>query len=429
MKTFLGKRISDTEINSDSDLNSDSNSISNSISDTISASNSNSDSKSNLDSGKKNKLSIIIPSLFMIAAVIIELIAWIFPGFSDWYIEHIFPIWINTYGRFTSIFPFSVGEILLIIGIVLIIVSVVVLLVYIATKVRNKICKKVNFHIKFFGNYFRFLYWTISIVSLVMVLNCFVLYHATTFSVKYQISEEKHTLEEITILRNYVVAELNRLATTADRDENQELIYKGDMLQEAKNSMRDLGKTYPALSGFYVTPKWIINSDFLSQQSIMGYYFPFSMEANLNKKMYIINKPATLCHELAHTKGFIYENEANFIGYLACINSDNDFFRYSGYMSVLNYLDRDFYKALGENIELYKQYPLVSEQVKADDIFLTKKAWEDVEKKAVLSTETVENATDHFLTSNLTMNGVEEGIASYGEVVDLLLDYYKGILY
>lgn len=52
-----------------------------------------------------------------------------------------------------------------------------------------------------------------------------------------------------------------------------------------------------------------------------------------------------ICHEFAHLKGFMQEDEANLIGYLACINSDDAFFRYSGYMGVLNYVEKNFVRA------------------------------------------------------------------------------------
>ena len=44
---------------------------------------------------------------------------------------------------------------------------------------------------------------------------------------------------------------------------------------------------------------------------LMGIYFPFSMEANYNQDMYKAKLPDTICHELAHTKGYIQEDEAN----------------------------------------------------------------------------------------------------------------------
>lgn len=161
----------------------------------------------------------------------------------------------------------------------------------------------------------------------------------------------------------------------------------------------------------------------------MGYYFPFSMEANFNRQMYITNMPVTMCHELSHLKGFILEDEANFIGYLACVDSQDLLFEYSAYLSVIGYLDRDFIKAIGEDRDVYLAHPQISQQVALDRKFLTQEAWDAVEKKAVLRTETVKQAADTFLDTTLTLNGVQDGTISYSRVVKLLLKYYDGILY
>jgi len=62
-------------------------------------------------------------------------------------------------------------------------------------------------------------------------------------------------------------------------------------------------------------------------------------------------------------------------------------------------------------------------------MFLTNESWEQVERRAVLSTETVRQAADTFLDTTLTLNGVTDGTVSYSRVVRLLLQYYDGILY
>ena len=41
----------------------------------------------------------------------------------------------------------------------------------------------------------------------------------------------------------------------------------------------------------------------------------------------------------------------------------------------------------------------------------------------------MKKVSNNFLNTNLKLNGVEEGIQQYNEVVNLLLDYYDGILY
>ena len=61
----------------------------------------------------KIKLGIaIFSTIFLIACLFST-------PFSDWYTNNIFPFWINTYGRFTSLFPFSFGEKLILVGLIL----------------------------------------------------------------------------------------------------------------------------------------------------------------------------------------------------------------------------------------------------------------------------------------------------------------------
>ena len=187
--------------------------------------------------------------------------------------------------------------------------------------------------------------------------------------------------------------------------------------------MAQLGESYGQLSGWYPRPKALFSSDFMCQQYMQGYYFPFSMEANYNDVMYLLNIPATMCHELAHLRGYIYEDEANFIGYLACIQSEDDFIAYSGYMSVLVYLYNDLYKLYQAQPETFAAAaeavtPIaVSGQVWEDE-------WERIHAKELISTEVVDKAADTFIDTTLKLNGVSDGKISYSRVVKLLIQYY-----
>ena len=53
----------------------------------------------------------------ILGAVIVQIIAVNSTAFSDWYRSHIFPLWVATYGRLTSLFSFSFGEILIMIAV------------------------------------------------------------------------------------------------------------------------------------------------------------------------------------------------------------------------------------------------------------------------------------------------------------------------
>ena len=155
------------------------------------------------------------------------------------------------------------------------------------------------------------------------------------------------------------------------------------------------------------------------------------MEANYNDVMEFMRKPETLCHELAHLRGFIFEDEANFISYLACVTSDDIYFQYSGYLSVLNYLDSDLYYAWKNNYAAYEKAaetvsPIqIYEIVWEDSIFVSDEEWDRINGKALIDTETVDVMADTLVDTSLKINGVSDGVVSYSRVVQLLLQYYR----
>lgn len=372
-------------------------------------------------------------------AVLLNVLAWKSTVFCDFYVEHIFPLWLSTYGKWTSEFPFSVGEVMIVLAVTLLSVFVMLGLVAViflsVKKWKEKRRSLSDTYRKRYDGFKRFyrIYTIICanilvVVLWVMTLNCFILYHCSTFEEKYWngvVKQTKdYTIEELAMLRDFVVTRVNQYAKMMERDEHGLIQYDGNMEETAIEAMQNLGEQYPQLAGYYTTPKKIASSEFLSQQYMKGYYFPFSLEANYNDVMYIMSKPATMCHELAHTKGFIYEDEANMIAFLACLHSDDIVFQYSGYLSVLTYIDNDFIESIDHNTEIYNSHVKISAQVKKDRVFLTEDAWTEVEKKAVVSTKTVKKASNAFTNTTLILNGVEQGSASYGEVVGLLMDYY-----
>ena len=416
-----------------------------------------------VDAGKKHfftrKTGIVV--FFVIVAIVILLnaAAWNSASFCDWYIAHIFPIWVNTYGRLTGVFPFSVGEWLILAGLLLVAMAAVLPIVWGAAELIIQLCSRLKSRRRveeskeaggkpvsvplrrFVKGFYRFFVWTLLVVCLVMTLNCFILYHASTFSQRYLGGgEEEYTLEELMAVYNRVAEECLKLSEEIERDENGRALYSGskgkngetlDMADKARELMVQLGETYDQLDGYYPRPKALLSSDFMCQQYMCGYYFPFSMEANYNDVMYILNKPATMCHELAHLRGFIYEDEANFVAYLACVESDDVFFRYAGNLSVLVYLYNDLYRAWQADPEGYtlaaeKMRPIsVTDQVWEDDTFVLQEEWDRINGKALIDTEVVDQAADVFIDTNLKVNGISDGSVSYSRVVKLLLQYYR----
>lgn len=405
---------------------------------------------------------------FIIAGmvVLLNIIAWCSKAFCDWYIRFVFPVWVNTYGRLTGLFPFSVGEWLIVAGVFLVIAAVILMIAsafrWIIRRCRARHVDKQDecssaSHVtrpsgirgrgsfdKLCSGFYTFFAWVLLAVFVLMTLNCTILYHATPFSEKYfatekatddvnentdtgntaEIEKSTYTLQDLTALRNMLVEKCNELSGQMQHTEEGEIIYEGNMRKKAISDMQALGETYDALQGFYPMPKPLYFSDFVSQQYMLGYYFPFSMEANYNKVAYVTNLPVTMCHELAHLKGYIQEDEANFIGFLACISSDDLLFQYSGYLSVLNYVNNDFYEAVGEDYEKYMAEVQIDRQVYEDAVFVRKEDWDRIEKEAVVDTEVVDAVSSGFVDTSLKLNGVDDGMVAYSRVVGLLLQWY-----
>ena len=79
----------------------------------------------------------------------------------------------------------------------------------------------------------------------------------------------------------------------------------------------------------------------LSYMGFGGYLNPFTNEAQVNDCLPKYNFPTTTLHEMAHQIGYASESEANFIGFLASIKSEDIYFKYSGYSFAVKHCLRN----------------------------------------------------------------------------------------
>ncbi len=356
----------------------------------------------------------------------VHILSWNSKAFTDWYRLRLFPVMTGIPARISDLFSGSVGEILIAVG-VLVAVLELFLVPVLAWKTRQGNTHKPDAKAARIKKWnLRFACWVLVYIYVTETLNCYMLYHASTVEEQYYSTGGEQGTELLVRAYSEVVAKANALAGQVKRDAKGRAVFDGtdaQLYEKCRQAMRKQGEVYPYLSGYYPDPKPIRASHFMSQQYLLGIYFPFTMEANYNTVMYPVNMPATICHEYSHLKGIILEDEANYFGFAACIESDDPYLQYSGYLSVIGYLSRQVRESVPQ--EIRKDMEQVSGQVIQDDVFLTEEQWERVEEKAVLPTETVNKAANAFLETNLTMNGVKDGIKSYSRVVRLVLKYYE----
>ena len=170
----------------------------------------------------------------------------------------------------------------------------------------------------------------------------------------------------------------------------------------------------------FITPltsnlKPVILSEPWSYTHITGVYSYFTGEANINVAFPDYTIAYTAAHELAHQRGIAPEDEANFVAFLVCLESDDPYIRYSGYTNMLEYVLSALYRADGKSYtEVYRKIDnAVRREFAAYSDFFDK--YRD---------STASRVTDKVNDTYLKLNGTE-GSVSYGLVVDIAVAYYK----
>jgi hypothetical protein len=161
--------------------------------------------------------------------------------------------------------------------------------------------------------------------------------------------------------------------------------------------------------------KPVMLSELMSYTHITGVYSFFTGEANINVAFPDYTIPFTAAHELSHQRGIAREDEANFMAFLVCIESEDAYIRYSGYLNLFEYVSSSLY---GASKELYydavKTLPIqVRLEMQAFSKFFEK-----------YQNSTASKVTGAVNDTSLKLQGTE-GVKSYGMVVDLAVAYYK----
>lgn len=151
-------------------------------------------------------------------------------------------------------------------------------------------------------------------------------------------------------------------------------------------------------------------SSIMNKTGILGYYNPFTSEAQYNPNIPATQLPFTLAHEMSHQLGFAREQEASFIAFICARNSRNANLRYSANLyalkSLLRAISRKDKKLAQQIISNF------SDKMKRD---------RNYELSFILRNEGIVNdffgiTNDLFLKSNQ-----QEGSITYSYFVNLLI--------
>lgn len=156
--------------------------------------------------------------------------------------------------------------------------------------------------------------------------------------------------------------------------------------------------------GRYVLPKGI----FLRFSS-SGLYFPFTGEGHVDAGLHALQKPYVMAHELAHGYGFGDEGTCNFLGYLACIQSENPLIAYIGHLNYWRSLAADYVQYEPEKFREFRESLPLGIQADLDAINEVLRRYPDIMPRFRYY------AYDAYLKSQ----GIHEGIQNYDRVTML----------
>ena len=248
-------------------------------------------------------------------------------------------------------------------------------------------------------------------------------YHAGALSDDMRLDVSAYTLSELTEATEFYRDMANDLSRLVDRDEQGNVRFEDfeALAEKAGEGFRTLTYEYhyPVFAGSTLPVKKLGWADMYSSMGITGVTFGMTGEAAVNPQIPDVTVPFTMCHEMAHRMCIALERDANFAGFLACSVHQDLQFRYSAYFMAYRYC----YNALASvnsasaAAAAARVKDGVGQQLQHDMDHYSRFF---AEKRSNAATSLADTANDTYLK----VSGDEGGIASYGQVCDLLVNWH-----
>lgn len=326
-------------------------------------------------------------------------------SFAEFFNRYISSFFRGFLASFTNIIPISLAECLIIASPI-----ILILLIRYALKKYSKSWRDVGV----------FCLVVVSIISLLFTTFVFTFgtgYHTFELDKKLELDKKEVSAKELATTAEWLIAEVNEILDMVEF-EYQSSSVNPYTIRETNNilliSYEELSEKYDFLPKLTSFVKPIILSEPMTYTHISGVYTYFTGEANVNTNGPDYSIPYTIAHELAHQRGIAREDEANFIAFLVCINSDYPYIRYCGYMNLCEYVLNALYSA---DQKLWEETYQKLDNRAIYEMIAYNKFYEKYQDNVVGEISGAIN--DAYLQANGT-----EGTKSYGLVVDLAVAYF-----
>ena len=347
----------------------------------------------------------IIICLALLCAVI-NFIAVFSRSFADFFNLKISPFFRMLLAKVTGVLPFSLAEVLIILSPLLVVLLIVQTVRFVKKDRERRI---------------RFLFSVFAIIAYIyssFVLTFAAAYRGTSLEDKLGLERGKVTKEQLISVSQMLLDELAILSEDIIYDETEDFSVMPYSFSKLNDKLNDayssFSEKYDFISKLSSRVKRVMLSEPMTYTHISGVYTFFTGESNVNVNYPDYITPYTMAHEMAHQRGIAREDEANFVAFLVCLESDDAYIRYSAYLNLFDYISSSLYRADKEAYkEVYLSLPA--------SIIAEKAAYSRFYEKyrdSVLS-----DISDSVNNSYLVSQGQTNGTASYGLVTELAVAY------
>ena len=230
-------------------------------------------------------------------------------------------------------------------------------------------------------------------------------YRREPLTAKLDYQPQRVSSQALIVLANQAVVRLNTLHPQAHAQPWSDLDELPTRLGPAFEQVQhDLGVRRTAVTGL---PKPTLLTPYFRHAGVDGMINPFSLEILVNATVLPFERPSVVAHEWAHLAGYANESEASFVGWLTCLSGDAAA-QYSAWVflfpHLLGHLDPEQQDRLWQEMDTgpTNDFRSVSERLSHAVPIVRKNA---------------NRVYDRYLRANR----VDDGIASYGAVVNLVL--------
>jgi Protein of unknown function (DUF3810) len=240
-------------------------------------------------------------------------------------------------------------------------------------------------------------------------------YNRIGIAYQLKLNVKPYSLADLDTLTTVIQSRVNEYADLVTEVQRDSFNKKKRLFSSAGEAYEYAEKKYPFLKYSPHSVKPSLFSYAGNYLGFQGYYNPFSGEAQVNTTVPRFLEPYVTTHEMAHQIGYGKENEANFVGFLACRSYPSNVFRYSVYFDMYNYALGEIYirdTALAKSFQR-KLHPQVVSDIKEYRDFYGRYK------------NPVEPVIMWFYGNFLKANNQPAGKRSYNEVVAWLIAYYK----